>query len=96
MFSHTPSLLIITPFLNSKTSTNHDKVRTLLADAEILLKEIVSLLENIFCGDNPENNVDCWSNNFLFFIIISSVIYHLSSIGRVKKKLFLKMNYPRA
>ena len=35
---------IINPFINSKISTNHDKIDGLSANCEILIREIVSLL----------------------------------------------------
>ena len=40
---------IISSFLNSRISANHDKVGGLSANGKILIKGVVSLLRNLFC-----------------------------------------------
>jgi len=48
VFHAVPATQVNSPFLNSRTLANNDKVERLSANLEILIKGIVSLLWNLF------------------------------------------------
>ena len=64
--------LLINPFLNSRISTEHDKVEGHLANGEIIIKGIETLLWNLSCFDLVKYSLaEIWMSfrNMLIMVI---------------------------